>query len=285
MNDSRLIYSTFSEADIQAFRPSIKIGLLATINDDNLPHLTLIASLQASTPSQLIWGQFTEGMSKKFIKNNPHAAFLIMNLDKELWRGKAKFSHTATQGPEFDMYNNTPMFRYNAYFGVHTVYYMDLVEHSGQEILPMGQVVLAAVKTMIARTLSREPVQATALNPWTQQLLNKVDNLKFLAYVGHDGYPVIVPVIQTQAADCEHLIFSLSAYGRELEAIPEGAPVALFAMSLDMEDVLIRGPFLGIQRRAGIACGRIRVEWVYNPMPPKSQQIYPELPVEPVTVF
>jgi hypothetical protein len=56
-------------------------------------------------------------------------------------------------------------------------------------------------------------------------------------------------------------------------------------MSLEMEDVLMRGEFEGIRRFGGVRCGCVRVSWVYNPMPPKPQQIYPPVALEPVTVF
>jgi len=279
------VYTSFSEKDIQALEPTMKVGMLATVNDEGLPHLTLISSLRANAPSQMTYGQFTEGLSKGYIRRHPQAGWLVMTLDRQLWRGKARFTHTAQGGPEFEWFNNTPMFRYNAYFGIHTVYYLDLVEHSGRQALPMGQVVVAAVQTMIARTLTRKRSSADALNPWTRALMNKLDNLKFLAYIDADGYPVVIPVIQAQAADSEHILFSLSAFGEELRVLPKGAAVAILGMSLEMEDVLVRGEFEGIRRFGGVRCGRVRVSWVYNPMPPKPQQIYPPVALEPVTVF
>jgi len=115
MNETQAL-TEFSPEEIEAFSPTMKIGLLATVNPDGLPHLTLISSLQANSPTQMIWGQFSEGLSKEHVRQNPRAGFLIMTLDRQLWRGKATFTHTANQGPEFEMYNNTPMFRYNAYF-------------------------------------------------------------------------------------------------------------------------------------------------------------------------
>jgi hypothetical protein len=233
----------------------------------------------------MIWGQFVEGLSKEYVQLDPKVGFLIMTLDRQLWRGKATFTHIATQGPEFEMYNNTPMFRYNAYFGVHTVFFLDLVEHTGRQPLPMGRVVFAAIQTMIARALSSGRGQKPVLNLWTQQLMNKLDNLKFLAYAGPDGYPVIVPVIQAMAAGSEQIIYSTGAFGDELAAVPQGATVAVFGMSLQMEDVLMRGEYQGLQRVAGIRCGSVRVNWVYNPMPPKPQQIYPPVCVEPITSF
>ncbi len=278
-------YMSFSEADIKSFEPEMKIGLLATVNEAGLPHLTLISTLRASTPTQVVWGQFTEGLSKQFVRRNPKTAFLIMTLGRELWRGKASFTHTAQQGKEFDIYNNTPMFRYNAYFGIHTVYYMDLVNHSGRQALPMGGIVIAAIQTIVARTFGGNKGQADVLNPWTQGLMNKIDNLKFLAYIGGDGYPVIIPVIQAQASGSERIVFAVSAYGDELRAVPENATVAVFGMSLDMEDVLMRGTFQGVRRMGGFRCGVVGVNWVYNSMPPVPQQIYPALDLEPVTHF
>ena len=278
------VYTSFSEKDIQALEPTMKVGMLATVNDEGLPHLTLISSLRANAPSQMTYGQFTEGLSKGYIRRHPQAGWLVMTLDRQLWRGKARFTHTAQGGPEFEWFNNTPMFRYNAYFGVHTVYYMDLVGQSGRQALPMGQVVVAAVQTMLARAVSRKRASAQVLNLWTRTLMNKLDNLKFLSYVGADGYPLVIPVIQAQAAGAGHILFSAGAYKHDLEAIPPGAAVAVFGMSLDMEDVLLRGEWR-TERIGGARCGVVNVTWVYNPMPPKPQQIYPELPLEPITTF
>lgn len=279
------LLTEFSPADIKALAPTMKVGLLGTVSPEGRPHVSLIASMQANGPEQLIFGQFTEGMSKKHLRQNPQAGFLIMTLDRQLWRGKANFTHTASQGPEFEMYNNTPMFRYNAYFGVHTVFYLDLVEQSGQQPLPMGKIIFAAVQTMWARTLAGRSGQKAVLNSWTQGLFNKLDNLKFLSYVDADGFPVLVPVIQAQAAGSEQIILSAGAYGDELVRIPAGTPVAVFGMTLQMEDVLLRGQWLGVQRVGGLRCGRVQVDWVYNPMPPKPGQIYPAVELEPVTNF
>jgi hypothetical protein len=285
MTEKRANYTAFSDADIEEFAVPMKIGILATINHEGLPHLTLISTLQASSPTEVIWGQFTEGLSKRFVRDNPRTGFLIMTLDKNLWRGKAHWARVAQSGPEFEMYNNVPMFRYNAYFGVHTVYYMDLVEQYGKEALPMRGVVAAAIKTALAKALSRRRRALKVLNPWTRQLLDKMSNLKFLAYLGPGGYPEIIPLIQAQSLDSEHVIFAASAYRDELQAIPDGATVAVFGMTLDMEDVLLRGAFQGIRRVGGIRCGIVRVNWVYNSMPPNPQQIYPAIGVEPVTSF
>jgi hypothetical protein len=279
------LLTSFSPADIESTQPAMKIGLLATVTPEGLPHVTLISSLMACAPQQIAFGQFTEGFSKQHILNNPKTGFLIMSLDKNLWRGKATFTHSAKSGPEYNYYNNVPMFRYNAYFGVNTVYYLDLLSQTGKSPLPMNRIIFAAVQTMLARTLESKPGQKDVLNPWTRAFLDKLDNLKFLAYVGADGYPMIIPTIQAQSLDKQHVLFSTSVYTDELESIPAGVNLAVFGMALTMEDVLLRGKYLGIRRVGGFKAGVVEIDWVYNPMPPVPGQVYPPVELKAVTKF
>ncbi|OGN91069.1 MAG: hypothetical protein A2Y88_01970 [Chloroflexi bacterium RBG_13_48_10] len=277
--------TTFSESDIQNTQPAMKVGLLATITPEGIPHVTLLSSLMACGPAQLCFGQFTEGNSKQHILANPRTGFLIMGLDKNLWRGKAVFTHSMKSGPEYDYYNNVPMFRYNAYFGIHTVHYLNLISHTGITPLPMNKIIFAAVKTMMARTLGRKMGKQPVLNSWTRAFVDKIDNLKFLSYVSTDGFPVIIPAIQTQSLDSQHVLFSSSVYAEELKAIPPGIPLAVFNMALTMEDVLLRGKYLGIQRVGGLKAGVVDVDWVYNPMPPVPGQVYPPVELKAVKQF
>lgn len=275
---------SFNEADMPKFEPDAKIGLIATVNPDGLPHITLITALQAKTPNTMYWGQFTEGMSKRHVKKNPKTGFLIMTLQKELWRGKALWTGETGEGPDYEMFNRKPMFRYNAYFGIHTVHYMDLVETYGRETLPMGGIVMGALLTGLFKGGAGRSGERI-LSKWAEGLFNRMDSLKFLAYVGGDGFPVLIPVIQCQAAGSGRLAFSPSAYGDELAAVPKGAAVAVFGLSLDMEDVLVRGTFNGVSRYRGGRLGTVDIEWVYNPMPPKQGQVYPAVELRPVTNF
>ncbi len=278
-------YTQFSDEDIHSLSASMKIGILATIDPQGLPHLTMISTLKASSPTQMVFGQFMEGRSKQHLLNDPRAGWLVMGLDKSLWRGVARFTHTARSGPDYDYFNNIPLFRYNAYFGVHTVYYLDLIEYIGKAPLPMNRVVMAAVQTRLARSLRRRQAETAVLNDWTTEFLNKLDTLKFIGVLGEDGYPRVFPCIQAQAADAEHVIFAASVYRDEIERLPAGAPVAVFGLALTMEDVLLRGRYEGLRRFAGVRCGKVQVDWVYNPMPPVPGQIYPELPLEAVREF
>jgi len=276
----------FSENDLKQFEPEAKVGLIATINQEGLPHITLITALQAKTPDRLIWGQFSEGQSKQNVKTNPKTGFLIMTLDKSLWRGKALWTHQTPHGEDYEMFNKKPMFRYNAYFGIHTVHYMDLVETYGRESLPLLQIGLGSILTKAGKPAARQGSRTDRiLNPWAEGLFNRLDAIKFLSYVGDDGFPTIIPLIQCQAADSTRLAFSPLAYHEELNSVRQNSSVAIFGLTMDMEDVLVRGIFAGFGKYRGVTLGCVDMNWVYNSMPPKPGQIYPVQELRAVANF
>lgn len=163
----------FEKGDIKEFEAEAKIGLIATINPRGEPHITLISSIRAKTSTQLMWGQFTEGLSKVHVKTNPNTGFLILTMDKEVWRGKARWTHQERQGEDYEMYNNTPMFRYNAYFGINTVHYMELIETYGREKLPLRDIIISSILTKIAKGSAKTGIGDRILKPWAEDLFSK----------------------------------------------------------------------------------------------------------------
>jgi len=272
----------FSPEDIEAFKPENKIGLLATVNEQELPHITLITTMQANGPEEIVWGQFTEGKSKENVLKNPKTGFLIMTLDKNLWRGKTLWREAKKEGPEYVYFNKLPMWRYNSYFGLHTIHYMDMVETTEKAALPIAGIVLSALLTKFSKSAAKTKGEEKVMNEWTVNLLNKLDTLKFLSYVGEDGFPVIIPLLQCQAADSHRLVFHPGTYSHELLSIKESTEVAVFGLTLAMQDVLVRGKFTGFKKYQAVKLGSVDIHWVYNSMPPLIGQIYP--PVEITTV-
>jgi len=275
----------FTPEEIKAFEPAEKIGLVASTDPEGMPHITLITSIGAAGPTCVTLGEFCRGKSKQYIQKRPEIAFIIMTMDRKMWRGKAKWTHLKKEGLEYERYNELPMFRYNTYFGIHTVHYLDLLETSGPEELPMGKIIHAAMLTKIAKGSAGAKTRDRILKPFAEKLFNQLDALKFIAYIGEDGYPVIVPMIQCQAADSTRLAFSSLAFTEDLNRIRPGTQVAVFAMTMGMEDVLIRGVFNGFRRHRFLELGTIDIDWVYNSMPPGHGQIYPEVPIKAVRDF
>ena len=279
------IKKQFSTEDIEAFKPESKVGLLATINEAGLPHLTLITTLQANGPEEIVWGQFTEGKSKENVLRNPKTGFLIMTLDKKLWRGKARWRESKKEGPEYIYFNKLPMWRYNSYFGLHTIHYMDLVETTEKASLPIAGIVLSALLTKFSKGSAKSKNKEEIMNQWTVNLLNKLDSLKFLTYITEDGFPVIIPLLQCQASDSRRVVFHPGTYADELLTIKEGTDIAILGLTLEMQDVLVRGKFMGYKKHQAVKLGSVDIDWVYNSMPPVVGQIYPPTEMKTVNDF
>ena len=274
-----------TEEDMRAFEPEAKVGILGTLSPDGLPHLSLITSLMAKTSTSLMFGQFSEGLSKDHLRADPRAAFCVMSMDRQLWRGTARWTGAAKEGPDYVCMNEKPMFRYNAYFGIHTVHYLDLVDLSPKCGLPLPGMAAGTIVAEVASRLARAEDEPRILTPWAEGHIDRMQTLKFLAFVGPVGFPTIVPLVPCAAAGSRRLVFAPTVYKKELEAIRVGQPVALLALNLQMESVLVRGRLASWTPPVGPKVGTIDLDWVYNSMPPRQGQIYPPQPLQGVRQF
>ena len=141
------LHDRFLEEDLPFFMPDGKVGILATVDNEGNPHMTLITAMQALDPGQIVFGQFCDGLGKENARIRGKTGFLFMTLDKQLWRGKAIWREARKTGPEFEMFNKKPMWRYNSYFGIHTVHYLDIIGTTRKEKLPMGKIVSGVIAT------------------------------------------------------------------------------------------------------------------------------------------
>ena len=260
---------------IKSFDSTYKIALLATVDDEDFPHITMLSSLQASSPTQLIMGQFTEGLSKRFITQRPDTGFLIMSLDKRVWTGTARWTHKRNEGAEYDMYNKKPLFRYNTYFGIHTVHYFDLVEISEGENLEMGPIVFQAVLNLMLKKRYKNPGAPRILKPWAENLMKGIQTLKFLSWIADNGVPGILPVIEAQAADSRTIAVPAKPYAYKALNLVYGSPAAVMGMNLEMTGTLVKGTFGGFKNTLAGKRGALEIERVYNTLPPKAGYIYP----------
>lgn len=260
--------------DMEKFETSYKIGLVATAEENGDPHISLLSTLMAKSEREMMFGKFIVGESKENILRNPRAGFLIMGLDKAFWTGKMTYTHMLGSGEDYEMYNRQPLYRYNSYFGIDTVYYFDLLGISEGRKLDMTGVALNALWVSLIRGRYRSDGHRQAMKPWATELMRKMDTLTFLSWLDTDGYPALLPCIQLQAADPGMLVLSRSPYKAELAAIPAGARVAVFGANLKFESVLLKGTFSGFKR--GMAT--VDIDRVYNGMPPKHGYIYEARP-------
>lgn len=265
--------STLGDDDIAAFAAEAKVGLVATVNPEGLPHISLLTSLRARDETHLTFGEFCAGQSKLHVRQNPRCGFVVMGLDRRLWRGRAVWTHACGAGADYILYNNQALFRYNAYTGFHTIHYLDLVEVAGPTPLSVSRLLAGGLRARFGASLSGNRDRDTVLKPWARGLIARIDSLKFVATVDEEGFPSIEPLLPCYPAGGSRVVVN---GGRALSAVGPEQPVALFVLSLEMESVLLRGRLVD-RRGSGLAV--LAIDWVYNSMLPVTGQIYPSPPL------
>ena len=253
-----------------------KIGVLATMDDEGYPHLTFISSLQANGDRELTFGQFSAGLSKRFILERSDTGFLILDASKRFLSGLATFTHAKNTGDVFEQYNKKPLFRYNSYMGFSRIYYLDLVGITPLSALPMPAIILGAILSRVKAAFLGSSVHG-ALPHVGQKLFSELDSLKFLCFPDEDGRLILFPTVQATAAGSDRIAFTRFPCRDTFDAIPDGSKAAMLCVNLSMESVLVKGTY---------HAGRLDIERVYNSMPPKMGYIYPRTErIEPVTEF
>lgn len=262
--------NTINKEDFAVFEKSEKLGVVATIDQQGDPHLSLLTTIMAKSETEMVVGQFTVGTSKENMRQRKKCGFAIMGLDMNFWTGTMDWTGSKTEGEEFVKYNNMPMWRFNTYFGIYEVHYFDLHQISDKCTLDIPKVAVNAVKGMICKPFLKKGTE-TILRPYAVKLFDNVGNPKFLSFVNDEGYPVVVPVVQAQQAGTNTVVLPAEPYGDLLKSLKPGARVAVMALSTEMESVVIKGTFSGF--KGGI--GTIAIDRVYNSIPPVMRYIYP----------
>ncbi|MEA4870378.1 MAG: pyridoxamine 5'-phosphate oxidase family protein [Christensenella sp.] len=269
-------FDRINDPSIRMMECDSKIGVLATEDENGYPHLSFLSSIQALGDRALTFGQFSAGLSKRFVMDRPRVGFLVLSADKRFLSGNATYTHSANTGREFDLYNNKPLFRYNSYMGFYRVFYLNLDRISAIKPLPMGRIVLGAILSR-AKALLVKRSEKRALPPVGQMLFSQLDSLKFLCYFDQNADAVLLPVVQATSAGSDRIALCGVPYGSALAQIPDGAKCAILCLNLKMESVLVKGRY---------SKGILEIEQVYNSMPPKMEYIYPRSEtVEPVRTF
>lgn len=263
---------------------AVKVGLLGTVTPDNMPHISLISSIQAKGDESLIFGQFIEGMSKTNIKTNPKIGFLVMSMKREYWTGKTNWVEAKTEGEDFIMFNAKPLFRYNSYCGIHTVHLMKLININEKKVISIPKTVTDILRTSLSKPFIKTE-SSSILKPLSQKLLNTSENPKFIAYIDDQGFPVINPVIHATSKNSNIILFSKPSNDEFWQNLKSGAQICIFALSLEMENVLVNGTFRGFQTTLTGKTGVLEIERIYNSMPPKMGYIYPDEKLLPVSDF
>jgi len=215
--------SEISDEGIEFTQPDIMLKLISTIDDRGWPHITLISSNRAISKDTIVWGAFTEGTSKKYVKERPKQGLFYMtaSMPFKFLQVKADFTHITKEGKDLEHFNQTQLMRYFTYVRVHTAYYSDVVAATPVRDLPLFGVVKGIIKDMIGKGGAKTKLKEKRLNVLGHKLFADLIAVRVISYIDPaDGYPTMIPAIQLQAADHNRLVFPPSVLKESLSQIP-----------------------------------------------------------------
>ncbi|MFX1317067.1 MAG: hypothetical protein ACFE9T_14485 [Promethearchaeota archaeon] len=278
-----------SKHAIEFTQPEMMLKLVGTIDERGWPHITFIASNRVTNKTQLVWAAFTEGTSKKNVLKNPKQGILYMTAEMpfQFLQLKVDFNNISKEGEDLEYFNNTKLFRYLTYYRVHTAYYNNIIASTTVRNLPLFGIIKGILKDIIGKGGAKTKLKEKRLNVIGYKLFMKAIAIRAIAYIDpSDGYPVIIPCIQLQAADHNRLVFPPSILKEDLYQIPINSKVAVFGMNFDFASQVVKGTFIGFKKFRGIKFGVIEIEEIYNSSPVVVGKIYPEIETRPkVTNF
>lgn len=261
---------TINEEEYKFFEKSEKLGVVGTIDDKGDPHLSLLTTIMAKGDKEMVVGQFTQGLSKKFMAERNACGFAIMGMDMNFWTGTMTWKDVKTEGEEFVKYNNMQMWRFNTYFGISRVHYFDLNGISDKRKLEIPKIAVNEIRCILEKPFLKKGNEKI-LRPYAKKLMNGLGNPKFMSYIDEKGFPVVFPVVQAQEVGSNTVVLTKAPYKEYFNGLKAGSRVAVLAVSTEMESVLVKGTFSGF--KCGI--GTIKIDRVYNSIPPISRYIYP----------
>jgi hypothetical protein len=266
----------FDEVCAKKWESDSKIGILCSVAPDGYPHMSLISSLSVKSARQLMWGQFSQGLSKAYLQDNPKTGFLVVSGDQVWWTGKSLHTLSVGKGEDYEYFNNKPLFRYNSYCGFGAIHYGDLVDVSVGEQIPTAKIALGGLRSGLLKGAARAAAGETPrIPPYGLALASNLTTLKFIAWVDSDGFPRLIPAIQGTAAGANRLVFAAFPYGELLRQIPDGVQAAVYLANLQLESLLLQGRWQTLGRRGGL----FATEKVYNSMLPLNRYVYPPTPL------
>jgi hypothetical protein len=283
MNIENLWKERLDEKAFALSKIELGLKLIATINPEGEPHITMISFTMGKTPNQIVWGQFTQGLSKKNVLKNPKQGIFIMNagVPFKFIQAKVKFTHTKKGGEDCEYFSRQPLLRYMTYTNVHTAYYNDIISCTSVRNLGLFGIINGVLVNLIGKNGAKIRNPIKKLEDFGYNLFNGPFNPKYLSYIdSKDGYPIILPVFSIRAPDKSRLIFSVSQFSEELKELKVDSKVATFAVvaaGLELTNQMVNGTFTGYKKIRGITYGMIEIDKIYNSMLPLSGYIYPEI--------
>jgi hypothetical protein len=248
---------------LEALKGEMTPKFLATRNAEGLPNVVpVISILPADDQSDILFfGNFLLRKSIKNLEEDPRVGILVITQELQGWILKGDFLEFQRTGPYVDRQMSSSLLRYNAYTGIRNAGIIRAKSLEGGFHISKLQV---AKDYLLARLASLSGAvnsdSGVAMPLQVRHEFAKMAAVKVLAWIGEDGYPVVIPALSLQPARAESLVCWKA---KRFPEPKQGALVASNILTLEAVSYQVKGRWLGDRRN-----GTIHIQEVYAGGPP-----------------
>ena len=248
---------------LDALRGEMTPKFLATRNTTGVPNVVPCVSIQPADdqPDTVFFGNFLLRKSIQNLKQDSRVGILVITPKLNGWILKCDFVEFQRTGAYVDQQMSGSLLRYNAYTGIRDVGIIRVRSVENTFAISKMQVMIDYVRARLAGIIQPGfKDEGVNLPRQVQHEFTKMIAVKVLAWIGDDGYPIVIPSLSMQPSGARNLICHTSP---TLLHPPSGVQVATNILTFDAISYQAKGKW-----KFGGGTGKIRVQEVYAGGPP-----------------
>ena len=248
---------------LEALRGEMTPKFLATRSAAGVPNVVPVVSILPAEdrPDTLFFGNFLLRKSIGNLAEDSRVGILVITPELRGWTFSGDFLEFQRTGPYVDRQMNSGLLRYNAYTGIRNAGVIRVRAMHGTLVIPRLQV---AWDYLLARLAAlRRPARSdggTRIPLPVRREFARMIAVKVLAWMGTDGYPIIVPALSLQPAGERALVCRL---GKERPGPPIEGRVATNILTFEAISYQVKGRCTATGRTCAL-----QAEEVYAGGPP-----------------
>ncbi len=270
---------------MRAMQGRVGRSFIGTIDEDQMPRITIISSLALWDDKTLVFGDVFRGISKVNFKKRPTTFTAIIN--NELTTVYATWQSEAIAGEKFELMGNLRTTRYNTTGGFARIQSFELGKYirNGWQLNEQEQ---KRSKEETCRLASRIKCDSdvVALNVFAYRIATSEHSVKMLCYINEKGYPIVIPTSQALPISPNKMVFRTTPLNDDFKKIAPGAKIAILSYDLvkELGAILAQGVYSS-EYIDGLEMGILDIEKVYCSSGQTPQYIYPRKPLKLQVVF
>jgi len=186
---------------LAALRGEMTPKFLATRDPDGVPNVVPVVSLQPAEDEAdiVFFGNFLLRKSIRNLERDARVGILVITPDLQGWILTGEFLEFQRSGPYVERQMSGSLLRYNAYTGIRNAGVIRLRSFGGEFAIPKLKVLVDYLLGRMA-SLGAPPDRPAGVEVplAARREFGRMTAVKVMAWIGEDGYPIVVPCLSLQ---------------------------------------------------------------------------------------